>query len=172
MEMLREHICRSLQFNLNYALELIRDIPEGELLKSAGPGLENHAIFTLGHLLTALGLTIKYLGHPYDVPDEWDELFRRKGPGDPRLPERDVQRYPELSALVRSLKEKTHLLSSLINELSEEELKKEVTWRYAERYPYLYDLLAFMCIEHYAMHLGQLAGWRRAKGYDSALQKL
>ena len=54
---------------------------------SPGVGFENHPAFTLGHLISAAALTSKYLGGPYEFKPEWEELFKRKGPGDPRKPE-------------------------------------------------------------------------------------
>lgn len=166
------HICLALEFNLKYSIELVKGIPENELVDRIGPGLENHAIFTLGHLVTALGLTIKYLGHTYDIPENWDEVFRRKGPGDPRLPEFDSLKYPSLSSILQVLEEKTNELIILIKNLPDSELEKEVKWRFSEHFPSVYDLISFMCVQHSSMHLGQLAAWRRAKGYDSALAKL
>lgn len=170
--MLQQSLIHSLRFNLKYAEELIRDIPENILSENAGPGLENHAIFTLGHLVTALGLTIKYLNGTYDISPEWDDLFRRKGPGDPRLPESDLQKYPTSSELLKVLTDKTNQLNLLIEHLPDEELKKPVVWRFASHFPTLGDLLSFMIVSHTSMHLGQLAAWRRAKGFSSALAKL
>jgi hypothetical protein len=51
-------------------------------------------------------------------------------------------------------------------------LYEEVKWRFSKQMPTLLDLAAFMCINHEAMHLGQLAGWRRAMRLPSALAKL
>ena len=170
--MLKKLLTNALEFNFRYTEELVSDIPEEVLFEGAGPGLENHAGFTLGHLVTALSLSIKYLGHDYDVSEEWDLLFRRKGPGDPSLPISDASKYPSSKIILLELQRKTLTLISLINALEEHEFEKEFTWRFNEYFPTLLDLLSFMCIEHYAMHLGQLAAWRRAKGYDSALKKL
>ncbi len=170
--MIKSILSKALEFNLKYATELIHGIPEKVLFEDAGPGLENHPGFTLGHLVTALGLTIKYLGHPYDVSEEWDQLFRRKGPGDPTLPYSEHSNYPSSMEIMLELQKKTMKLISLINSLHEEEFEKEVTWRFSSYFPTLLDLLMFMCIQHSSMHMGQLAAWRRAKGYESALKKL
>ncbi len=170
--MIKSVLSKSLEFNLKYAIELVHGIPEKELFDDGGPGLENHPGFTLGHLVTALGLTIKYLGHPYEVSAEWDQLFRRKGPGDPTLPSSDYSSYPTSTEIMLELQDKTIKLIGHINCLDEEEFGKEVTWRYSSYFPTLLDLLMFMCIQHSSMHLGQLAAWRRSKGYDSALKKL
>lgn len=171
-QILKDNLQRSLDFNIKYAVELIRDIPEHLIHQGAGPGLENHPSFTLGHLVTALGLMIKYLGKDYEVPQGWDELFRRNGPGDPRLPETDGSKYPEISETMNLLRAKTEELKSLIASMSYEDLTKEVSWRFSAHFSTLADLLYFMCIQHSAMHLGQLAAWRRALGFSSALKNL
>jgi hypothetical protein len=49
---------------------------------------------------------------------------------------------------------------------------RPVEWRFDNYYPSLADYLYFMCVTHEAMHLGQLAAWRRAAGLDSALARL
>ncbi|TAH43002.1 MAG: DinB family protein [Bacteroidetes bacterium] len=170
--MIKAALAKSLEFNLEYAAELIRDIPESVLFEDAGKGLENHAGFTLGHLVSALGLTIKYLGHPYELSEEWDQLFRRKGLGDPTLPSLELSKYPGSEVIMQELQIMTKKLISLIDSLQEAEFSKKVTWRFGSHFPTLLDLLLFMCIEHSSMHLGQLAAWRRAKGYGSALEKL
>ena len=170
--MLREHIIRSLSFNLQYTRELLAGIPEEVLADSGGPGLENHALFTAGHILSALSLTVKYLGHPYDMPENWESLFRRTGPGDPALPVNDLGLYPPIHEVMSQLDEKTNVLIELLSKLSDEELEKEVSWRFKEYLPRLGDLVAFMCIQHSSMHLAQLSAWRRSKGFDSALKNM
>ncbi len=170
--MLKEMLTNALEFNLKYAEELVCDIPEELRFETGGRGLENHAGFTLGHLVTALSLTCKYLGEGYDVSEEWDQLFRRKGPGDPTLPESEILKYPASEKIIAELRTKTLKLIKFINAMDEQEFGKQVSWRFNEYFPTMLDLLTFMCIEHSAMHLGQLAAWRRAKGYDSALKKL
>ena len=52
------------------------------------------------------------------------------------------------------------------------ELDKKVKWRFSEYMPTMLDLITFMCINHEAMHLSQLAAWRRAMGLPSALASL
>ncbi|HNQ61772.1 MAG TPA: DinB family protein [Bacteroidia bacterium] len=170
--MLRQHIIRSLLFNLKYIQELLKGIPEEQLADSGGPGLENHPMFTTGHILSALSLTIKYLGRPYDFPEDWEKLFRRKGPGDPALPLNNIEQYPPINELMQLLGKKTNTLVELVSSLSDEELDREVSWRFKEHFPTQGDLIAFMCVEHSSMHLAQLSAWRRSKGFNSALEKL
>ena len=160
------------RFNLKYAFELVEGVDEQLMTKSPGKGLENHAAFTLGHLISAAALTSKYLGGPYEFDPEWESLFKRKGPGDPRMPETNVKVYPSKDQLLTELTRQHNLVEDLIVKLEESRLKEPAKWRFSEHMPLLEDLLHFMCITHESMHLGQLAGWRRAMGLPSALAKL
>jgi transposase len=47
-----------------------------------------------------------------------------------------------------------------------------LAWRYSEALPTLGDATLFLGISHEAMHLGQLAAWRRVKGLFSVLASL
>ena len=40
------------------------------------------------------------LGLERDLPDGWRELFERRGPGDPRLPDPQRDRYPPMNELL------------------------------------------------------------------------
>ena len=65
-----------------------------------------------------------------------------------------------------------NLLKALVRVLNEAELQKPFNWRFGNFFPQLIDLVAFLCINYKAMHLGQLAAWRRAMGFESALASL
>ena len=165
-------IIRSYQFNLKYAHELVADINDAMMCTSPGKGFENHPAFTLGHLVTAAALTVKYLGGSYKLPQGWEELFRRKGPGDSRLPELNSDLYPKKEVLLAELTQQHLTVEELITDLDENRFKEPAHWRFDDHMPTLGDLLYFMCVSHEAMHLGQLAAWRRAMNLPSALANL
>lgn len=167
-----ETIINAYRFNLKYAQELVSDIDEKLMTKSGGNGLENHPAFTLGHLVTAAALTSKYLGGPYKLPGGWEELFRRKGPGDPRRPSVDSTLYPTKQKLLAELHRQHDLVEKLMTELDDIQLNLPVKWRFHHHLGTMADLLIFMCITHESMHLGQLAAWRRFMGVESALARL
>ncbi len=172
MSKFKETLLRSYAFNLKYAEKLVADIPQDKMTHSDVKGLENHAAFTLGHLVSAAALTVKYLGGAYSMPDGWDDLFRRKGPGDPRMPSEEVEKYPSKKELLNELKNLHQQVEELIKELDVSRLDEPAEWRLNSYMPTMADLLYFICINHENMHLGQLAGWRRSLGFDSALAKL
>ena len=169
---MKEILLKSYSFNLKYAYELVADLDHTMMCTSPGKGFENHPAFTLGHLVTAAALTSKYLGGPFSLKPKWEELFRRKGPGDPRLPESNSDRYPTKEALLEELSNQHLQVEDLIMKLDEKRFKESVSWRFSDHLPTMGDLLFFMCISHETMHLGQLAAWRRAMELPSALAKL
>ena len=159
-------------FNLRYAEELVADVDAVMMTQSPSDGLENHPAFTLWHLTSAAAMTSKYLGGPYEFDPEWEKIFRRKGPGDPRRPEKNAALYPSKEELLKELTKQHNQVEELVLNLEEERFGEPAKWRFSEYMPTLGDLLFFMCITHESMHLGQLAGWRRAMGLPSALAKL
>ena len=160
------------RFNLRYAHELVSDIDEKMMKVSPTQGLENHPAFTIGHLVSAAALTSKYLGGPYQLKAEWEDLFKRKGPGDPRKPDQNTTLYPSKKQLLNELTNQHNIVEQQIIDLDEIRFSEPAKWRFNHHMPTLGDLIYFMCITHESMHLGQLAAWRRAMGLPSALVKL
>ena len=158
------------KFNLKYAQELVADVDDEMMAISPSKGLENHPAWTLGHLVTAAGLTAKYLGAEYKISKEWDEIFRRRGPGDPRTP--TDTKYPSKSELLKALTVGHSEVEQLLEDMSDEFLDTETRWRFSEHLPTNRELIYFMCVTHEAMHLSQLASWRRAMDLPSALANL
>ena len=162
----------SYRFNLRYARQLVEGVSRELLYRSFGEGIENHPGFTLGHLSVAAALTVEDLGGLYDVPAGWDELFRRTGPGDPRRSCEHTEGVPTKEMLLSELSRLHSDVEARLIGLTNEDWSKPTQWRLSEYYPTQGDLLTFMCITHEAMHLGQVAAWRRAAGLDSALAAL
>jgi hypothetical protein len=159
-------------FNLKYAKDLVDDVTDEQLYHSPGPGLENHPGFTIGHLVIASALVAKYLGESYDVPQGWDEFFRRTGPGDPRLPASDSADLPSRNTLIRELERQHERVEDLVQEFDTMRFELPLEWRFDKYFPTVGDMLTFMCITHEAMHLAQVAAWRRACGLESSLARL
>ena len=158
--------------NLLYAQLLVEDLNEEQMTHSPGKGLENHPAWTIGHLITGSVVLLEDLGSSFSIPQEWTALFLRTGPGDPRLPAAETNSYPSKQELL-TVYEQVHLaVTSELQSLSDEDLKREYNWRFSAHQPNLGDLIMFMCVTHEAMHLGQLGAWRRAMGLESALAKI
>lgn len=159
------------RLNMDYTIQLVMDIKEEDMMKQPG-GFTNHPAFTIGHLVSATALTAKVLGHEYAVPEGWDELFKRKGPGDPTQPSQEPGRYPGKAALLKTLWEKYELVVNLIMEVDDSVFKESYSWKLDQYLSTVGQVLHFQCLLHHSWHIGQLAEWRRMMGYDSALKKL
>jgi len=167
----RTTLLNGFRLNMDYTLKLVEDVKEGDMTKQPN-GFINHPAFTIGHLVTATALSAEVLGEKYEVPDGWDDLFRRKGPGDPTLPEPDIKKYPGKSELLTVLKEKYVQVVRLIETSDDELFKKHYSWKLDNYMSSVGQVLYFLCLLHHSWHIGQLAEWRRMMGYDSALKKL
>jgi len=167
-----QSIINQYDFNLAYAKELVKDVSDIQLCFQPVKGLVNHPAFTLGHLVTGSALTAKYLGGEYEIPDDWETLFLRKGPGDPRYPETDASLYPKKMELISELEKQHNKVKTLLSKIDHSKLLADKKWRYSNMMPKLIDCINFMCITHEAMHLGQLAAWRRAMDLEGVLKNL
>ncbi|CAN5185461.1 DinB family protein [soil metagenome] len=165
-------IIHQLDFNLAYAKKLVEGIPENLLTKRPNDGLENHPAWTIGHLATAYANLMNNLTGEFILADGYKELFLRTGPGDPRLPESDSSAYPAMENLISELTAQHERLVHHLLQMDEKKLKEKFEWRFSSFFPTYYDRIMFLCVNHYAMHLGQLAAWRRAMGFTSALAEL
>lgn len=173
-----ESAIRLYGWNLQYAKALVEDLSASQWTESCGPGLENHPAWTIGHLVTGSNILAEDLGLARDLPEGWSGLFERRGPGDPRLPDPNPAVYPPMEKLVAEL-ERQHLRVEAAWRVKMTEESKSGTaltepfvWRYGDVLPTLNDAVLFLAVSHEAMHLGQLAAWRRALGLPSALNTL
>jgi len=159
------------RLNLDYTVKLVEDVPDKQMTVQP-KGFTNHPKFTIGHLVSATALTEELLGEHYIVPQGWDELFRRKGPGDPQLPEKDTAKYPHKDELLKVLDQKANSVIRLIETTESSRFQEECEWKLHRYMPTVGDVLYFQCHVHHSWHIGQLAEWRRLMGYDSALKKM
>ncbi len=157
--------------NMDYTRELVVDVKDEDMAKQPH-GFVNHPAFTLGHLVSATCLTIKLVGGTYEIPGRWDEIFRRKGPGDPQRPGNDRMVFPSKEKLIVTLDEKYEQARGLIDLVDEKMWNEKRTWKLASYMPTVGEILYFQCLMHHSWHIGQLAEWRRFMGYDSALARL
>ena len=167
-----QEIINQYDFNLAFARKLVEDLTTDQMTTCPSIGFENHPAFTLGHLVTGSALLIEDMGAMYEVPEGWSELFLRNGPGDPTLPTLNKTIYPEKLALLAELEKQHELVKLTLNKLTYLQLNESIKWRFLSFMPKLKDLIVFMCINHEAMHLGQLSAWRRAMRLHSALGQM
>jgi DinB superfamily len=167
-----ETIIKQYDFNLAYAEQLVWDVPNELMCELPAKGLENHPAFTLGHLVSGSALLVEDLGGKLEMPESWAELFARNGPGDARMPDLNKYAYPSKSELLNELERQHEKVKQLLSKMDAGKLNSNFSWRFSSYIPTLLDLITFMCITHEAMHLAQLAAWRRAMNLPSALARL
>ena len=167
-----QSIIRQYDFNLAFAKKLVEDLTNEQMTAKPYPGFENHPAFTLGHLVTGTVNLIEDLGGKADIPDGWNELFLRKGPGDPRLPSDQTELYPAKEKLLKEFERQHDKLKEYLLATEDHKLDEKIEWRFDSYMPTVMDVVLFMCTIHEAMHLGQLSAWRRAMGLPSALGAL
>ena len=165
-------IIRQFDFNLAYAKKLVEDVTEEQMTIKPAAGLDNHPAFTLGHLVTACANLMNNLTGEFVVADGYKEIFLRKGPGDPTLPNPDASVYPSKTRLISELEKQHKRVIDLLLRMDHKKLSENFDWRFSSYFPTYLDRILFLCVNHYAMHLGQLAAWRRAMGLPSALGEL
>lgn len=164
-----EAIIKQYDFNLEYAKTLVNDLSEEQMTMIPAKGLDNHPAWTLGHLVSGSADLARDLGAEFEMPENWEKLFMRQGPGDPKKPDLDKNKYPSRQALIDELNNQHDKVKRLLREMPETKLNEPLVWRFSNFMPTLGDIVIFMCINHESMHLGQLAAWRRSMGMGSAL---
>jgi len=173
-----ESAIRLYAWNLKYAHVLVADLSQAQCTQSCGPGHENHPAWTIGHLVTGSDILAEDLGLERQSPDGWRELFERRGPGDPRLPTLERSAYPPMNVLLAEFERQHVRVENAWRAMlaaahsADSILTAPLAWRFDDALPTLSDAVVFLAVSHEAMHLGQLAAWRRACGLPSALNSL
>ena len=144
-------IINQYDFNLAYAKALVQDVSEEHMTQVPATGFENHPAFTLGHVVSGSAMLVEDLGGIFEMPNNWTELFLRKGPGDPRKPDLDKNKYPAKMELIKVLEEKHFQVKQILIGTEENKLNETIKWRFNKFMPTLRDLVIFMCINHEAM---------------------
>lgn len=165
-------VIRQLEFNLAYAKKSVEDIPESQMTIKPSAGLDNHPAFTIGHLTTGYANLMNNLTGEYILAEGFKEVFLRTGPGDPTLPNPDSAAYPSKENLLKEMDHQHQRLINYLLQIDPKKLDEKFDWRFSAYFPTYRDRILFLCVNHYAMHLGQLAAWRRAMGMSSALASL
>ncbi|MHC4938639.1 MAG: DinB family protein [Planctomycetota bacterium] len=167
---MREQVLSAFAWNLRYAEELVADLDDASWCEPGGPGLENHPAWTLGHLVSGADMLAEDLGLAPEISPEWRALFERRGPGDPRRPE--DARYPGIAEVIAELRRQHERIAGRWRQMPDTELDRRIEWRFDSEFPTTGGAALFLAVTHEALHLGQLAAWRRARGLPSALARM
>jgi len=167
----KKSLLNGFKLNMAYTIVLVKDVPEEKLTEQPQDFI-NHPAWTIGHLCTALQICFKVLGKEYTLDENWISIFKRKGPGDPRLPDPNKSKYPTKKELVKTLNEMGNELIQLIENANDALLKEDYQWKFNNYLSTKGEFLHFILSIHHSWHIGQLAEWRRMMGYESALARL
>ena len=168
----------AMRMHESYAAQLVHDLDEAQMDAIAGQGHENTPRFTIGHLCMASALTVWWLEHAQetdvemvlDVPPKYEELFRRMGPGDRRLPSAHPD-GPLKDDLLSEMHIQHQRIERTLHETPEEVFAMRRTWKLSHHLPRVADIVMFQCL-HEMLHLGQLASWRRAMELPAAMARM
>lgn len=129
------------------------------------PGM-NHPAWTLGHLALAADYALKLLGRDSQLDPDWARLF---SPG--QEPTGNRSDYPGKTALIEAWTEARSALLHALREQGADVLDKpNPIEALRDHLPTVADQMAYMLTGHEAEHLGQIAVWRRAAGFERILR--
>ncbi len=159
-------IAPALTMTLGYAAKLIDSIPAEQFAVMPKADL-NSAAFCIGHLALYAPWVCELLGHPQvdAIPSTYDALFKN---GAPCLATAGV--YPSKEELIKNFNSGWNKVALLLPTVDDAHFAKvNPVAQMVERLPTIGALVAFMCLAHNTMHLGQISAWRRVMGLGSAM---
>ncbi|MHC5109418.1 MAG: DinB family protein [Planctomycetota bacterium] len=166
-----EIVTRQYSFHLDYARQLVADLDESQMQAVPGIGHENHPTFVLGHLCIASAMICEELGLEREQPAGWGELYDRAGPRDRRIPSIQAD-APSKIELLDELARQHGRVEAALPRADFTALGVSTQWMLDQWMPTKLDAIVFLCTSHEAMHLGQLAAWRRAMGFPAAMAQM
>ncbi len=147
-------------FNLNYARQLVTDVPDDRMCVQPVPGqVMNHAAFLLGHLAWTSDSAVGLLGVRPTGAAAWKDLV-----GMGATPSEDRSLYPSKADLLKALEDAHDRLIAALPNATPELLAQPAPERMRARFRTIGNALAGLMTAHESMHLGQLSAWRRAQG--------
>jgi len=159
-------ILTNLKFNRDVTRQLLKDVDDARMVEQP-PGIPNHAAWQLGHLAYSLEGASQMLGGSFALPAGWNDRY---GMGSRPLADRGA--YPSKNELLDRLEEAADSVASVMrggDAAAMDATNPVPDPMFQKMMPTLGDAIAFLVNSHYAYHLGQMSGWRRAIGLGSAL---
>ena len=142
-------------------LSMAEELSEEHLVEAWGEG--NPPSWIIGHLSIANEFGVASLGGEPELLDQWMPVF---GPGSP--PTGD---HPKKSELIDMFQRSSERFLEAVKNSSDEQFSKDrESPILAKELPKVIDMVGHLLTTHLALHVGQLSGWRRAKGMASILQ--
>lgn len=140
-----------------YGDALVADVDAADFCKQPLPGM-NHPAWILGHLAIAADGHSTYLGGEKQL-DDWADKFGRGS-----TPTTDPADYPSKDELLEAWHAANERLIAAAQSATPEMLTQPNRGPLNDQLPTVGEFVVFSMTAHTAMHLGQLATWRRAMG--------
>jgi uncharacterized damage-inducible protein DinB len=148
-------------FDLTVAFleQQVADLSDEDMIAQP-PGVPNHAVWTLGHIIHSCQAMALELGVESWLPSDWEGRF-----GYGSVPSSRHSDQLSKKALLGALTEASRRLRTALAELDEKALADPLPDEEARRtFPTKGHALLQVVAAHTAFHAGQLAAWRRAIG--------
>lgn len=151
------------RFMIPFADMLVKDIDENKWADRCGTTI-NHPAFVLGHLAYYAGVCMQWLGGEIELTEEDADLYKH---GIECCDE--PSKYPSKADSIAAYNERINTVVDYIETLDESAftISSENT-PFADLFPTMGGIAAFMLIGHIPFHLGQISAWRRVAGMGSA----
>ncbi len=150
-------LLNSVALDLAFLRRMIEDLDEDQMVGQVG-GVVNHPAWTLGHVAHSFEAMGGELGMSPWLPEDWATQFSTG-----TTPLCDPSEYPDKAELLGVLGQSRQRLEERLSEMSVDDLAKPLPdARYRDRIPTVGHALLHILASHTAMHVGQIAVWRRA----------
>jgi DinB superfamily len=160
MEPMLTHILRSWRHQREYALRLVADLSDDDMVSQPVAGVVmNHPAWVLCHLSPYPPVLAAILrGEPFEDP-----LNNPFGRGSRPLPDRAA--YPPKAEIVGAFLRGHDDLEEALKVAAPADFDAPIPLaRWRERFPLVGDAVVHLALHHESAHLGQISAWRRAGG--------
>lgn len=153
-------ILRSWSYQRDYAVKLVADLSEADMVSQPVPGVVmNHPAWVYGHC----GVYPPVLAAMLEGKAFEDPIKHRYGRDSRPTPNRAD--YPSKTEILGGFLAGHDRLAEVLGRVDPGVLARPIPLeRWKQRFPTIADAVAHLMLEHEAGHLGQVSAWRRAGG--------
>jgi len=161
-----EEVLNSYALLLALLRRMVADLDSDQMVAQPG-GVVNHPAWTIGHLVYSSEAIGEEFGLSPWLPDGWDQQF-----GTGSTPVTDVTAYPDKAALLKALDDGQARLAAALTDLGQAGLSQPLPdVRYRDQLPTIGHAAIHILAGHTAMHVGQVAAWRKAMGLPAVVEQ-
>jgi hypothetical protein len=153
-----DELIRSFESTVRFVVQSVDDLSDEDMIRQP-PGVPNHAMWTMGHIVHSCQGMATELGVEPWLHEEWESAF-----GYGSTPSPDGELYPGKAEMKALFADAAIRLCDAVRSADESTLGRTLP---DEDFPTLGHILFQVVAAHTAYHAGQLAVWRRAMGKES-----